>query len=159
MWVQIKDFNYEINEQGVVRNTRTGKIRNPFNRKDGYIGIQLYVGKVLNFQLHRLIALAFIPNPDNKPQVNHIDSNRKNNDLSNLEWVSCSENVKHGYELGRASNKGSKNGFSVLNEDDVLAIRKRRSEDNLSYQTLANLYNVSYGCIAGIIQRKNWTHI
>jgi len=159
MWKQIKDYNYEINERGIVRNIRTGKIRNSFKRKDGYIGIQLYNKKVLNFQLHRLLAEAFIPNPENKPYINHIDSNRENNDLLNLEWVTHEENVKHSYQSGYASNKGSKNGFSVLTEEKVLEIRNKRISEKLSYQKLAELYNVSYGCIAGIIQRKSWKHI
>ena len=60
---------------------------------------------------------------------------------------------------GNASNKGSKNGFSILKEKDVLEIRRKRKEEKLTYQQLANIYNVSYGCIAGIIQRTNWKHI
>ena len=95
----------------------------------------------------------------NQSKLNHKDSNRENNSLNNLEWVTKEENDKHGYEFGNASNKGSKNGFSVLTEEQVLEIRKKRIEDNLTYQKLAEIYNVSYGCIAGIIQRTNWKHI
>ena len=50
--------------------------------------------------IHRLLAIHFIPNPDNKPQVNHIDGDKFNNDLSNLKWVTCSENLKHAFKLG-----------------------------------------------------------
>ncbi len=159
MWKQIRNYNYEINEEGKIRNIRTGKIRNSFKRKDEYIGVQLYLGKVVNFQLHRLLAECFIPNPKNKQFVNHKDSNRSNNNLTNLEWVTFSENVRHGYEKGYADNKGSKNGFSVLNEEKVLEIRERRKKEKLTYQKLAEIYNVSYGCIAGIIQKINWKHI
>ena len=70
-----------------------------------------------------------------------------------------SENDKHAYKYGNASNKGSKNGFSVLTEEQVLEIRKKRIENKMTYQKLAKMYNVSYGCIAGIIQRTNWKHI
>lgn len=161
MWKQIENFDYEINSEGVVRRISSKRIKKSFKRKDGYIGIQLYKAKdkVVNYQLHRLIADAFISNPENKLYVNHKDSNRENNSLDNLEWVTFEENVKHGYELGYATNKGSNNGFSLLTEQQVLEIRKRRVEEKLTYQKLATLYNVSYGCIAGIIQKTNWKHI
>ena len=161
MYKQIENLDYEINSEGIVRKISTKRIKKSFKRPDGYIGIQLYITKekVKNYQLHRLIANAFIPNPDNKLYVNHIDSNRENNSLNNLEWVTFEENVKHGYELGYASNKGSNNGFSVLTEEQVLEMRSKRENDNLTYQQLATQYNVSYGCVAGIIQRKNWKHI
>lgn len=161
MYKQIENLDYEINSEGIVRRISTKRIKKSFKRLDGYIGIQLYITKekVKNYQLHRLIANAFIPNPDNKLYVNHIDSNRENNSLNNLEWVTFEENVKHGYESGHASNKGSNNGFSVLTEEQVLEMRRKRENDKLSYQQLAAHYNVSYGCVAGIIQRKNWKHI
>lgn len=161
MWKQIEDLDYEINSEGIVRRISTKRIKKSFKRPDGYIGIQLYVtkDKIKNYQLHRLIANAFIPNPENKQYINHKDSNRENNSLDNIEWVTFEENVKHGYESGHASNKGSKNGFSILTEEKVLEIRKRRNEEKLSYQKLAEIYNVSYGCISGIVQRTNWKHI
>lgn len=161
MWKQIENLDYEINSEGIVRRISTKRIKKSFKRTDGYIGIQLYLAKdkIKNYQLHRLIANTFIPNPESKQYVNHKDSNRENNLLNNLEWVTFEENVKHGYELGYASNKGSKNGFSVLTEDKVLEIRKRREDEKISYQKLAEIYNVSYSCIAGIIQRTNWKHI
>lgn len=161
MWEQIEDYDYEINIKGIVRRISNKKIKKSFKRPDGYIGIQLYKSKteIKNFQLHRLIAIAFIDKPENKNIINHKDSNRENNSLSNLEWATKEENDKHGYEFGNASNKGSKNGFSVLTEEQVLEIRKKRTKDNLTYQKLAEIYNVSYGCIAGIIQRTNWKHI
>ena len=161
MYKQIENLDYEINSEGIVRRISTKRIKKSFKRPDRSIGIQLYITKekVKNYQLHRLIANAFIPNPDNKLYVNHIDSNRENNSLNNLEWVTFEENVKHGYKSGYASNKGSNNGFSVLTEKQVLEMRSKRENDKLTYQQLATQYNVSYGCVAGIIQRKNWKHI
>lgn len=160
MWKQVQDFDYEINEEGIVRRISSKRVKKPYLRKDGYVGIQLYKSKteVLNFQLHRLIAIAFIPNPNNLPFINHMDSDRQNNKISNLEWCTKQENVIHGYISGFASNRGSKNGFSKLSEQQVLEIRKKKTE-GLTHQQLANMYNVSYGCITGIIQRTNWKHI
>lgn len=161
MWKQIEDYDYEINPEGIVRRISSKRIKKSFKRPDGYIGIQLYKSKteIKNFQLHRLIAIAFIDKPENKDVINHKDSNRGNNSLDNLEWVTKEENDKHAYEFGNASSKGSKNGFSILTEEQVLEIRKKRTENKLTYQKLAEMYNVSYGCIAGIIQRVNWKHI
>lgn len=74
-----------------------------FVNRGGYENIQLYDGKgnKSHISIHRLVALSFIDNPQNKPEVNHIDNNKLNNDVSNLEWVTASENRKHAYMYGR----------------------------------------------------------
>lgn len=67
----------------------------------GYYKVELYKdGKSKMFYVHRLVANAFIPNPDNKPQVNHIDGNKANNSVSNLEWCTHSENQRHAISMG-----------------------------------------------------------
>lgn len=73
-----------------------GKFLKATDRGNGYLTVYIE-GK--NRYLHRIVAQAFIPNPENKPQVNHIDGNTKNNYLENLEWVSCLENIKHAKEV------------------------------------------------------------
>ena len=90
----IKDYeNYLIFEDGVVINTDTGKEMRPCLNKGYYkIGLRK-VGERKFFRLHRLIALAFIPNPDNKPQVDHINRNRSDNRIENLRWVTSRENA------------------------------------------------------------------
>jgi hypothetical protein len=66
-----------------------------------------YYQKLTPIALHRLKAITFIPNPENKPQVNHKDGNKLNNDLNNLEWTTISENIQHSYDNGRTIKKGS----------------------------------------------------
>ncbi len=80
------------------------------DRGNGYFFVDMRFGKKKKLvSVHQLVAQSFIPNPENKPQVNHIDGNKKNNLLSNLEWVTASENAKHTYDkLGRIALKGSK---------------------------------------------------
>ena len=90
----IKDFpNYSVSNSGIVRNNKTGKIITQFPNTNGYARTRLYQnGMSRNFLVHRLVASAFIENPDNKPYVDHIDNNILNNDLSNLRWVTFREN-------------------------------------------------------------------
>lgn len=101
IWKDIKGFEgiYQISTNGRVRSfkeTQGGRILSNKNSKGGYLSIVLKrKGLVISTRIHRLVAEAFIPNPDNKPQVNHKDSNRQNNYVENLEWVTATENMKH----------------------------------------------------------------
>ena len=95
-WLPIKDFeNYEISSLGQVHNTKTGRMLK-LTIKGGYMFTGLSEKcKGKTFPVHRLVALAFIENPENKPQVNHKDKNRSNNNVSNLEWSTALENNLH----------------------------------------------------------------
>ncbi len=91
---------YTIREDGQVR-SRFGRTIKPQFDRSGYVRVELWVdGAGKKHLLHRLLARAFIPNPGGKPQVNHIDGDKSNNALYNLEWVTQSENQKHAYDLG-----------------------------------------------------------
>lgn len=96
-------FLYEINKNGVIRNVKSKKIIKGYIEKNGYVRVR-FENKCLNgvvrTTVHRLVAEAFIPNPNNLPEVNHIDRDRANNHVNNLEWVTHSDNMKHSYKLG-----------------------------------------------------------
>lgn len=93
-WSPIPDTHYSVSSEGRVRNDETSKIKALDKRHDGYCKVDLYSeGNRSSKRVHRLVAEAFIPNPDNKPQVNHIDGNKINNNVENLEWVDGSENM------------------------------------------------------------------
>jgi len=91
---------YTIREDGEVR-SRFGRKIKPQVGKNGYIRVELWTnGKGKKYLLHRLLAQAFVPNPEGKPQINHIDGNKSNNVISNLEWCTQSENQLHAYRNG-----------------------------------------------------------
>ena len=99
-----------------------GKILKATTNKQGYANFQLYTadGLIKTFKVHRLVAELFIPNPDNKPQVNHIDGNKLNNKVDNLEWCTNGENGKHAWDCGlrtRRIGKDNKSSVSVKQYD------------------------------------------
>lgn len=78
-------------------------------RKDDYLDVPLHKdGKVRRYLVHRLVSVAFIPNPDNLPQINHLDEDKENNCIDNLEWITCKENINHGTHNKRMAEKLSK---------------------------------------------------
>lgn len=96
-------FLYEINERGEIRNVKSKKPVKGYIEKNGYVRVRFEnkcLGKVVRTTVHRLVAEAFLPNPNNLPEVNHKDSNRQNNNVENLEWVTHSDNMKHSYNKG-----------------------------------------------------------
>lgn len=112
-WKPIKGLHYEVSSLGNVRNSESYKSISQLDKnREGYIRVNLFSnGKKKRYFIHRLVAEAFIPNPENKPQVNHKDGNKQNNELSNLEWVTNSENQLHSYYIlknktGFAHGKG-----------------------------------------------------
>ena len=121
-FVKIEGFdNYEVSNLGKVRNIKSGRILKPFPNRDGYLGHSLCENnKRKHLYLHRIIATAFIDNPGKKPQVNHIDENKLNNDLSNLEWCTERENVIHGTRTKRAAEKLSRKVIQLDLNDNVL---------------------------------------
>ena len=97
---EISNFG-KIKSNHVINGKISNKIKKTYIASNGYESVTLSLNNVKKMnQIHRLLALTFIPNPDNFPCVNHIDGNKLNNNLSNLEWCSYSENSKHSYSIG-----------------------------------------------------------
>ena len=108
IWKDIDGFNgkFQVSSWGRIRNAETGNILKPYKNKKGYLKASLsYGGKSIKKRINRLVAIAFIDNPYNLPQVNHKDGNKENNSISNLEWVTNSENQKHATKLRRLSKQ------------------------------------------------------
>ena len=110
MWKTIQtEPNYEVNSKGDVRNKKTNHVKSIRLDRYGYKRVTLYPSGKTYF-IHRLVAEAFIPNPLNKPMINHIDNDAENNHVANLEWVTHSENMLHAQSQGRLFHAQSKAG-------------------------------------------------
>lgn len=153
------DTLYLISEKGIVYNTVTKKYLRGNIRGDGYHRVKLhFADKAIAYYVHRLVALAYIPNINEYEQINHIDNNRSNNCVSNLEWTTQQLNIKHKIDQDRQA-KGLKHGQCKLSENDVLEIRQKYSSGEVSQRFLAAKYSVDQGLIWRIIHRKIWKHI
>ena len=151
---------YSISDYGRVKNIKTNKILKNNKTTQGYYQVSLYnsgVRKVIN--VHKLVALHFITNSENKPQVNHKDGNKLNNTKDNLEWCTSSENQLHAIKTGLKTyntNRDSKNYASKLTEENVLLIFKLNTEDNIPHRDLATRFSVSKSAITNILTGKRW---
>lgn len=158
---------YTITKSGVITCLPKPKYNNATSKEkvlrvhkdsNGYSIIRLYKnGKGASIRMHRLLALMFIPNPNNYKVINHIDGNKGNYALENLEWVTFSENNKHAFATGLSSNRGEKQSRAILKEKDVLHIRQLYPL--FEQLGIAKIYGVSRSVIGSIIRREIWTHI
>lgn len=125
-----------------------------FVTKKGYLGVDLYKeGVRKSKRVHILVATAFIPNIENKPEVNHKNAIKTDNRVENLEWATSLENQLHSIQNGlRPEFSGEKNGRAKLNKSDVINIR---SSDK-SLLELSELYNISKSHIYKILKYKTW---
>jgi len=118
-------------------------------------------GKRKQHQVHRLVAQAFIPNPENLPLINHKDCDPTNNHVDNLEWCTAKQNSIHAYQNGRwtpPNQSGSANSNAKFTDDDIKQIRKLH-ESIGSCAEIARQYKVNHKTINQIVNRKRWAHI
>ena len=114
--------NYKISEDGIVYSSYTNSVKRTSLHRQGYFLIGLYKDKVEKKMLvHRLVAMTYIDNPNGYKYVNHIDGDKKNNHIGNLEWVTSSDNQKHAYKNGLkiASRKTINNKIVINIENGV----------------------------------------
>lgn len=144
---------YEITKSGLIYDLHRCKNMYPYVAKRGYYNIRLQDDNNVSrlMLMHRLLALMFIPNPDNKPFVNHIDGNKLNNDLSNLEWVTMLGNHVHGREHNLLKP-------SHITPDQALFICEQL-DDGASVQELVDCYGFSYDAVRSIFRRESYKDI
>jgi hypothetical protein len=158
IWKDIVGYKglYQISNLGRVRSlprkwVNTQKILIPQPNKQGYLLFGLNrCGKQKRVQAHRLVAIHFISNPNNLPEVNHIDFNKANNQTNNLEWTSSADNTEHALRYGKV--------FGVkLNYEIAAKIRERKGTS--SQRELAIEFGVGPDQISRILNYKVWTNI
>ena len=152
--------NFEISKSGVIRNCNTLKIKSQYISSTGYYMISVSKNnKSKSYRVHRLLAETFIPkNNEFQIFVNHIDGNKLNNCLENIEWCTHLENMKHAFKTGLANNSNEKNGMSKLTSKDV-AIIKTMLKNGISQYKIAKKFNVSRSAILKIKLGKTWSNI
>jgi hypothetical protein len=172
------DKEYFINKKGEVRRYFESIQKSPYKKAEncfrymkpsitpvgfnnGYLSISLAKNGRSRIQyIHRLLAITFIPNPENKPQVNHIDGNSLNNDLSNLEWATAKENIRHAWAIGLCTPHGPKNSkgsVSNVSIEAVASIRQMRKE-GMTMRQIAKLHSCSMSLICKLLNNKIKTH-
>lgn len=163
---------YEISNYGEVKNKIKNKVLKPFTDKDGYhrVSLQGTNGKKQKFFVHRLVAIYFIPNPDNKPEVNHLDAKRPFDDfVGNLEWSTRKENIDHSWNQGLQNPViGEQHGANVYSEELIHEICKLLEKGfsnfdirlKLNLITQDNKKNESFrGLIKHLKRGTAWKHI
>lgn len=169
-WKDIKGFEgmYQISNLGKVKtlnykNTGEERIRANSLTKDGYLKIRLlYKGKDKTVGVHRLVAEAFIPNIENKETVNHIDGNKQNNIVENLEWANRKEQMVHAYKLKlKKAKKGIDNINSKFSKEDILKIRRLYKPRDKEYNTVAlgKRYGVCDSVIGDIVNYRTYKDV
>lgn len=151
--------NFEISKSGVIRNCSNLKIKSQYISSTGYYMISVSINnKSKPYRVHRLLAETFIQKKDGCLFVNHIDGNKLNNSLENLEWCTHLENMQHAFRTGLANNSNEKNGMSKLIAEDVATI-KTMLKNGISQYKIADKFNVSRSAILKIKLGKTWSNI
>lgn len=168
---------YEVSSCGLVRSLDrrdtssngqrryyAGRLLNWWLSVGGYPEVSLcHRGRKSFRRVHRLVAMAFIPNPEGKPEVNHIDGDKTNNRVENLEWATRSENHQHacdtGLHPGPARRFGVSNRNAKLTDVGVLEIRRRYAAGGVLQVDLAEEFGVGQAVISAVVRRAIWTHI
>lgn len=152
--------NYEVSSAGEIRNSITGRILSQYTDRDGYKYVSITVdGKQYHRGVHRFVAIAFIPNPDNKPEVNHKNGIKAINVVDNLEWATTSENVQHAFDIGlKEAIKGSKNSLSHYTDNQIIQVCKML-EKGISNKKISKKTGVERKYITDIKKGRRWRHI
>ena len=168
VWKDVVGFEecFMISSLGSVYSKRTNKNLKPHKSKSGYLTLSSKIGgrtgQSICLKLHRIIAEAFIENPESKPFINHKNGIKHCNAIGNLEWCTSAENVQHAFRTGLLEGRKGVDQHSVkLTEADVIYIRACYIPRHKKFgsRVLAKRFNVSHGRISSIVNNKSWTHI
>ena len=152
----------EVSTQGRMRNKITGHIYKLNKNKNGYLCVCISLGSRENkmlFRIHRAVAETFIPNPNDLPEVNHLNGNKEENTTWNLEWANGKTNMRHAVIMGiQKAPRGTNNGNSILTQEDIRYIRNNYKANSKEFgcRALAKKFNVDHSTISRIINGKTY---
>lgn len=160
LWKPLEEYKgIEVSSVGRIRKAankrRKERILTEFPKdRDGYCrcSVQRLDGTWTSQPVHRLVAISFIPNPMNKQAVNHIDGNRTNNKVENLEWVTPKENVIHSFKFGSRREYKKVPKKTLLTDFQISQIDKLR--ELYTVNQIAKLFNIEYQSLKNIIHKK-----
>lgn len=149
----------QVSNKGRLKNIKTGTIYKQQIAKSGYCLVSLTLGSEASkktFRIHKAVAETFIPNPENKPQVNHIDGNKTNNCVENLEWATNLENSHHAWENGLIT--AHKSERRKLSDEQVRYIREHYIANDKVFgcRPLAKRFGVHHKTMSDIIEYKTY---
>lgn len=168
IWEYIKGYEglYKVSNLGRIKSfvKINPIIRRQKNKRGNYKEVNLKKNNQYKyFTVHRLVCNQFLPNPENKPSINHIDCNTENNRLSNLEWCTAKENMAHAVKLGRTykyhERGASKPLNSKLNEELVRSIRKMYYDNKMGQIDIAKTLSVNKNAISGVVTWRTWFYV
>lgn len=155
---EIKDY-YTINDLGEIFSDNSGlmKSRNKGDTTYKIVNLSKIDGSKQTFRVHRLVLMAFKPNENmNSLEVNHLDGDKSNNRLENLEWCTKSENQKHAFKTGlNEGSRGEKSNFAKLSKEDIKAIFGLRKLGK-TQREIAENFNCTRSNISYILNKKTW---
>lgn len=164
IWKEASVDGYFVSNFGRLKG-RSGKILKLFKSKTNqYLKVCIRIegrnSKCKCLKIHREVAKAFIPNPNNLPQINHIDGNKENNSVTNLEWCTDKENTIHAFKLGLSKPiKGSKNVQSKITTEQVKWIREHYipRDSKFGCRALARQFDMSHKAVSKLIRKLSYT--
>lgn len=151
---------YDVSSDGRILSLRRGAELKFGNCGDGYLGVNLSVNGVRRgFSVHRLVAQAFIPNPDGKPQVNHKNGDKTDNRVDNLEWVSASENSLHSVRIGHSKHPKGEASPRAKHSEAIIREAKRLFSAGASAYRVAKTLGLSQWTAGDVKSGKCWAHV
>jgi hypothetical protein len=142
---------------GLYSRNWKGRFLKPSPSSQGYLLVTLAHDARVNGYIHKLVAMAFIPNPNDLPQVNHKNGIKTDNRMENLEWVTCQENINHAFRTG-LKPIGAQHWMAKLDDKTVLEIRRLYS-NGVGVMELARAYELGHSTIGHIVHRETWRHL